>query len=407
MTNIQNIFVPDGKIEDLNKVVARFNKKAVKWGLPELTVDMTPVKKEFSIMVADVFSGEPKPSKIEVSGFDVSIIGQVPVIDGWELCGCISIEDGLVSAKTVVGKNIPLEWIKEAPKVCDHCHQSRYRVKYFVMEKDGEFMKVGSSCVKDYTGNAHAFDMLGFDYPDYTIKDFKDDLEGGFYGAVRPEFELREFLFKAILSVNLYGYRKAFDGPQTTGQHVCQMFFNSEENQAAKRDLTEKYGSEDDAKLVEFSSEVDDVIQYISGLTPNSEYVVVCQNIIKAGYATMKTANFAASMVPVYYKEKTRIAEQANSNEKNEHVGEIGERLMKLPVTVTSVKQIEGYYGLSTLVEMKTEEGCRVKFFYTGKENIDQSYVGQKFLVTGRVKKHDEFKGTKQTVLTRAKLESV
>lgn len=404
---IKEFFVPSEKVEELNKILDRFQRKAKKWGVPGLRVEQKHVKREFMVPVIDVFSSadEPKMQKILVPGMEVEVYGVFPVIGGWELCGAISIEGGLVSAKTIQGKSIPVEWIEDAPEVCDHCHQKRYRVLYYVLQNEkNEYMKVGSSCVHDYAGNPHVFDSLGFDYPDFSIKDFNDSFSGGGAGQI-SQFELKDFLFNAVTVIDLFGYHKKIEGC-SSGDDTLDMFFSPEFRGKVREMLHEKH---DDLKAYaeRVNVEVKEIIECVDSMDiKNSEYITVLKNLVKAGFVTVKTANFAASMIPMYRREKARQIERENSKG-SEWVASVGEKIKDHLVTVTGVKAISGYYGMSILVDMLDNDENRIKFFYTGKDDINASFIGKKFLVSGRVKKHDEYNGTKQTVLTRAKLVEV
>jgi hypothetical protein len=87
--------------------------------------------------------------------------------------------------------------------------------------------------------------------------------------------------------------------------------------------------------------------------------------------------------------------ERVKSNSK--HVGSVGERLKGLEVTVTFVKQFESEWGISTLHKFVDAEGNIFTWFSSSKV----LELGNKYRMNAGIKKHEEYKEEKQTVLTR------
>ncbi len=85
--------------------------------------------------------------------------------------------------------------------------------------------------------------------------------------------------------------------------------------------------------------------------------------------------------------------------ENSVHVGEVGKR-MEFTVTVVAEHMIEGNYGVTHIYKMVDDRGnCLTWFSSTG--GLD---VGETTTLKGTIKAHDEFRGTKQTVITRCKV---
>lgn len=78
------------------------------------------------------------------------------------------------------------------------------------------------------------------------------------------------------------------------------------------------------------------------------------------------------------------------------HQGAVGDRLI-LNIEVISTYEINGAYGVSTMHTMRDEEG-NIYLWTTASKNWTP---GTKKRIRGTVKKHGEYKGVKQTVLTR------
>lgn len=81
----------------------------------------------------------------------------------------------------------------------------------------------------------------------------------------------------------------------------------------------------------------------------------------------------------------------------SEYIGEIKERVRDIEVTLTAARQIDGYYGVSTIFTFKNNENV-LTWITTSCPDIE---IGDQILLTGTVKDHKEYKGVKQTVLSR------
>ena len=84
----------------------------------------------------------------------------------------------------------------------------------------------------------------------------------------------------------------------------------------------------------------------------------------------------------------------------SEYIGEIKERLRDIHVKLISQREVESYYGISTLYTFSQEENVLV-WFCSGRGLDDTIQVGDEILLTGTVKAHDEYNGIKQTRLNR------
>lgn len=81
----------------------------------------------------------------------------------------------------------------------------------------------------------------------------------------------------------------------------------------------------------------------------------------------------------------------------SEYIGEIKERLRDLKVTLTGVRSFEGFYGTSFIYTFDYNENTLV-WVTSSCKDIE---IGDKVFLTGTVKEHSEYKGVKQTKLSR------
>ncbi len=111
-----------------------------------------------------------------------------------------------------------------------------------------------------------------------------------------------------------------------------------------------------------------------------------------------RAAGLAASAVQAYLREVGRLAESARASaQPSNHVGEEGKR-MEFDVTVTAVISRDNEWGTTHITKMITKEGNVLTWFKSNGEPLE---IGAELRISGTVKSHGEFKGVKQTIVSR------
>lgn len=82
-------------------------------------------------------------------------------------------------------------------------------------------------------------------------------------------------------------------------------------------------------------------------------------------------------------------------------IGQEKERIYDIPCTLVSLRIIETKFGPTQLVKFITAEGNELTWFTTVNINAEP---GEEIFLTGTVKSHSEYKGTKSTILNRCKI---
>lgn len=97
-------------------------------------------------------------------------------------------------------------------------------------------------------------------------------------------------------------------------------------------------------------------------------------------------------------KETVRLAvNEVMPESPSEYIGEIKERIRDLKVTLIGARTIDSYYGTTNIYTFKSGDNVII-WMTTSCQDIE---VGDEVLLTGTVKSHDEYKGVKQTKMTR------
>ena len=101
-------------------------------------------------------------------------------------------------------------------------------------------------------------------------------------------------------------------------------------------------------------------------------------------------------------KDKIEEYNAAHNDSKSEWVGEEKERLRDLSVTVKGLSGFDGMYGWTSVVTFEDEDE-NIFVWFTSKEL--SIAIGENVTLTGTVKEHKTYKGVKQTILTRCKID--
>jgi hypothetical protein len=113
-----------------------------------------------------------------------------------------------------------------------------------------------------------------------------------------------------------------------------------------------------------------------------------------------RLAGIVASAVPYYLRyierEIKRVAMRKFAGD-SQWIGEIGER-RDFTVIPLMVKPIESQFGMTYLHKFVTPGGNLLTWFASTDPDVK---LGEEYRITATVKKHDDYQGTKQTVITR------
>lgn len=401
---VESIDIPAYKVSYLTKKIEKMNRKALKMGCDPLvlTFDNEHVLEYWD----HPQTGHRLTSPIIIEMVTATLTYNIPIIEGYELVAKLDIfhgEDGnqvLISA--VPDAVIPEKWQNATSIQCDHCGWNRNRHHSVLLREieTNEYKEVGSTCVKDFFG----LDPSGFMFMASIkfhgivggIKD-EDCMKGG---RRIYSYPLNYVLGYASAVINQFGWASKKYAYDFGGNSTCNRVW----------DNLEPYRGMPRSEFVQISDEdhalADKVIEYYKNLDPEgNDYLLNLVKLAKLNYVPSKFMGFAVSMINSYKNamerlenQKKREEELADAPESN-YVGVIGERLKNVRVEVTFAKEIETMYGMSTLYAFKDALGNIFKTFYSG-TSIELKN-GDVVLLTGTVKKHNEYQGRKETMLNR------
>lgn len=363
--------------------LAKINDRATKRGFTgriELTVERVEVTRvdDFGFTRTEIL-------------FDVALTGEAPKFNGWTFLATLDWDQhaGLIT-RTVPGvEAIDRGALKEG--WCDHCRTTRQRNQtYLVRHDDGRQLQVGSTCIKDFLGwNAH----VTLIYQD----DLTEELGFGSFGGVADAVDTRYAMAVAWALIKLDGYRPAssFDGT-TKGDVIDVLWPPSGLTMKRRQEL---------ARIRELADEAmqraDECIAWVlNDMEGFGEYVKNLKAVVAADYVTMRNIGLLASAPQAWAKalNRTLIQKAATTSQ---WIGAEGDKVT-FTATINDIRYVPSHFGPSiVLYTMQTPDGNVVKWFSSNGSLGDK--VGETFTLKATIKALEEFRGVKQTLVTRAK----
>ena len=157
--------------------------------------------------------------------------------------------------------------------------------------------------------------------------------------------------------------------------------------------------SEEDQRLVQ------NTLSWCEEQKGENEYLFSLGVIARSGLTNARAKGFAASMIPTFQRERARELHKAQLEslpQHNTYLGSIGKKEEFTGI----LERVGGYstaYGYTTVLTFRTEEGACLVWKASNTE-VGREHIGKRFSVRGTIKAHEEYQGTKQTVMTRCKV---
>lgn len=396
-------FIPESAIDSLETKLATIRRKCAKYGCE---FSYSRIGETFKKVEIQDEAG--MRTAVTIKAIEVEVSGTAIAESGWELAGKIEhLETGnlIHSFGDVV---IPDRYRSASPR-CEHCNSDRHRKETYVLyhAKNNAWKQVGSSCLKDFTGYVST-EMAAAVASVYAL--FDQISEDRIHIASSPKyFDTESVICYAIECVKHWGYHKSEEGNDATRERV--------------RDLMHRHmklPASIDAVMFDPMSITNlqifkDMRSRLLALDANDDYTNNLQVFLKAEDIPENGLGILVSAVPYYNNliareaEQRKLAEASNSK----FIGDIGQRLTVDIATVKLLNIYDGYYGSTWRYQIIDAQGNVFMWdasnsiwdTFRVKDSLNGDVVeGLPLQLVGTVKKHDEFRGIKQTWLTRCRV---
>ena len=381
-------------VDILKKKVEKLNRKAKKIGVSPLSIVVSEPYKIFRQNEINIVYA------IEV--YDVVINGELPKYGNWVFVATIQgypdgqnmvyktphLDENLISAEQ-------LEKYRSEKSYCDHCNTKRYRKNTYLVfnTETKEIKQIGSTCIKDFLGHpAPSFPFFSGLLNDLLDPDFKEVVTGTRF------YRLDDYLPLAVAVIKRDGFisRKKADQYDTyaTVDFVNNLFNNPKLIHNEKLEITKE-----NIKLV------DKIIEWGKSLKDRkhlNDYLYNLSVVFNNDLFEFRAAGLIVASVFTYLNEMGEIEKNKIEKKSNEHFGDIKKRY-ELKLKIVKVLPFDGDFGPTYMHSFVDELGN--SFVWWGSydftqrnsiENYDEFYN-----VKATVKAHKEYKGRKQTVITR------
>ena len=365
------IWIPELHLESFKQEIAKLNRRSAKMdiGLAPMTV------------VTGAIEHRLVEHGIYCTFIEVQIDGNMPKIAGWQFLARIEhMSEGHNIVHTYPGADlIDKKYWVVAPN-CDHCNTQRRRKDTFIVTDGHETLQVGSSCIKDF---------LGHDMPSnfgslFVTEDFCEEFKEK-WPRIEPEWDLLDVLSMTSAVIREFkwvGSSAAYNDPSLFATKD-RVFIQMSEREIIPIDSDQEVAK----KAIKW---VEDF------LVTDTNYLENLSAIVKIGYIRERSFGLACSILISYY----RTIEKESKN--SQWVGEIGVR-QEFTIVVKSLNFIDNQYGGLDVYRMEDLSGNILVWFSTQGSIMEKD---KNYTIVGTVKKHDEYKGTKQTNINRVKVKN-
>jgi len=324
------------------------------------------------------------------------------------------------------GGDLPKKFRTDGPS-CDHCGKHvRRNNTYVLFNEDRGFVRVGSTCIRDFLGHvnpSHIASLAAF------VREIagclEDDEGGGWGGRVTEMTGVVDMVAAVTVAAEEDGWLsrgKARDSEYDATADIAwrQEMIRKGYAERAKGESAPPVITEDHLTFAR------DAVAWARDIEPDtdSDYLHNLRVSCMGAYVVLETAGIVGSAYIAYRNDLEREAKRSELDKVrggSRHFATKGDKIGRkltaknkrdgctayaaMDVELVSSFQIQTDFGISTIMEFLVlegeQQGCVLKWFCS---SPDSSLVGSRFSLAATVKGRDEYKGNLQTLINRAVL---
>lgn len=262
---------------------------------------------------------------------------------------------------------------------CDHCDTNRRRKTTYIIQnvQNKEIKQIGKSCARDFfdvdVNNISAFEQL--------IKCSKHLADAGFSEYISSNgnyfvYDLDMVIDVAIKTISMFGFH-------TANQH-----------NSTKADIYDQIINNANPPVLHTKPKftVEDIINYWKTNNSDTDFSLNAKSLIERGYVKPNHFGLLAAMVGICMSEN-------DQNKNSEYVGKIGEKFSgKVVLLSRSVVNTPRFRGV---VNRLLYNGNMITAFGGAFVNVQK---GAEVEIDGKVCRHSDYRGEKQTTINYVKL---
>lgn len=390
--------IPTENMESFEKKIARIRRKAERAKVNFSYKRLEPIQKETDLPGVTV---ECVPVMVECKiHYENWVV--IAVLEHQPYGNLVH----LVGGEWRPGKELKLpEKYKTAQSYCDHCNTMRARNKTVVLynTETKEFKQVGTTCLKEYTSGIDADMIAAFEECTKEPTEFM-----GFTSHSKWYIDIKNFLAGVVASSSLYGYISKSrareineENNKTTVEATCDLTVHLMSKTSVEKEWKDIYESDDTKTFVE------EALEWIKNLNAESySYFDNLKVVCSAELVELKNIGYAASLIASYknhLKAEKKLKEAEKQNEMYHYYRNVNDKI-SLQGNLACVANYDTQFG--TMYVYKIIQSSCIFVWKTSKYlGIDDS--GKEVMITGKIKEQSEFRGVRQNILTRCKVEFI
>jgi hypothetical protein len=349
---------------------------------------------------------------------EIEVEGKVPRIEGWAFIAAtdhIYGEESGALIRVVPGKKLPEKFRNIGP-ICEHCGYSRKRNTTYVLEKDGKYKQIGSTCLRDFSGagyNPESITQFAF-----LLETLEREIGSlGYSGHVPSLWEITHVVELAFSMARSYGWVGTSRARKLSSESLVPVTATVGHVREYLYPINRKLPDEIQAQLKKWKLEhapnekdkqlAAEEIEYWKNKEDLTEdYAYNVKTIISAGRVTDK---FLGTLVSVVARKMKEIRDSDSANYKpSEFFGVEGER-SKFTIKIIKIIEQENKFkprgGKSYIVIFREGDGKIFNnsgvWFASSKQQFEEGDIVE---LEASIKSHEFREDKKQTVITRGKI---
>ncbi len=420
--------IPECNLSKLQERIEKLAKRAAKlhFAPPQVAIvsheDVQLVRDFENSGIREIHGRMPLPSEVAVGYrryYQIRLNGEAPVIPGYKLVAVIEHGDTDIGnvIRTVPGMDCPVRY-RQATALCQHCGFTRRRLETFVLlSPGGEYKQIGRNCLADFCRSPEAAASL------CAFAEIIESARGlccgsedgdffGYGGRTAERVPTEAVLAMTARIIRHCGWTSKKSAQEdysktATAFIIDNIFFNHDFFKVRDRESWETKALRDAAQDITAADEdlAGEAIEWIRSMRDKSaelsDYLYNCLVIASEETVLRKHFGILCSIVASYQRNKERV-EAAKVNGQSEHFGTIKNRgrwFGKYLGSKSFETETYGYGDSAVRYLHRFAVGANIAIWWTGTElELDN---GQEVIIVGSIKSHEEYKGKKQTVLTR------
>lgn len=337
----------------LSAKCCELNKRALKFGLAEITVDV--------VKTVEFVPCYKKGFGQSETLYTVTINGVEPCVNGWRFVGKIEFSEIGNIVKTIGDQEVDPRYRTIGP-VCEHCNSVRRRNDTFILRHAEEGDKVvGRNCLADFLRDGDAGTLAAFAEMADRIHEFvggeedycDDEYNGGCYSG-GPVVKTLAYLTMTSCVIRKFGWTSKTVARDTdmasTTDYLSRCYFGRKCHDFIERNelyVTDKDLARASAALEWARSKAGDRSEYLNNIA----------TMAASEWLVWRYDGYVASIIAAYGKEMDQEVERRKAKTERTFIGEVGKRMKGVTGTVTRLRFTEGLYGTKTIVTIEVVVG--------------------------------------------------